>query len=100
MVQAVCSNHPFWAAWLNISVTTDDVVVADAEVESSLTVPCIDLSGRAKLIGLYCRTMNYYQSNGPHDCTANVVTIVVMIVAVSLRTFATVVHRTLIIRFL
>ena len=41
--------------------------------------------------------INYYQSNGPHDCTANVVTIVVIIVAVSLRTFATVVHFTLII---
>ena len=89
MVQAVCSYHPFWAAWLNISVTTDDVVVADAEVESSLVMPCIDLSGRAKLIGLYCRTMNYYQSNGSHDCTANVVTMVVITVAVNRKIFAT-----------
>jgi hypothetical protein len=39
VVQAVCSNHPFWSAWLNISVTTDYVMVADAEVISSLAMP-------------------------------------------------------------
>ena len=41
--------------------------------------------------------INHYQSNAPHDCTASVVTIVVIIVAVSLRTFATMVHLILII---
>ena len=43
--------------------------------------------------------INYYQSNYAHDCTASVVTIVVIIAAVSLRTLATMVHFTLIIRF-
>jgi hypothetical protein len=33
-------------------------VVADAEVESPLAVPRIDLSRRTHLVGLHCRTMN------------------------------------------
>ncbi len=36
---AVGADHPFQATWLNRSVTTDHVVVADAEVETSITVP-------------------------------------------------------------
>ena len=48
VVQAVCSYHILWAAWLNISVTTDNVVVTDAElVMSVFAVPSINLSGRA-----------------------------------------------------
>jgi hypothetical protein len=39
VVQAVCAYHPFRSAWLNISVTTDYVMVADAEVISSLAMP-------------------------------------------------------------
>ena len=46
VVQAVGADHPFWATWLNRSVTTDHVVVADAEVETSLAMPSINLSGR------------------------------------------------------
>ena len=36
---AVGADHPFRATWLDRSVTTDHVVVADAEVETSITVP-------------------------------------------------------------
>ena len=46
VVQAVGTDHPFRTAWLYLSVTTDHVVVADAEVEPPLAMPGIDLSGR------------------------------------------------------
>ena len=46
VVQAVCADHPFRSAGLNLSITTDNVVVANAEVEASSPVPRIDLSGR------------------------------------------------------
>lgn len=42
---AVGTCEPFRSACLNDSVTTDDVVVADAEVETSLTMPRIYLGG-------------------------------------------------------
>ena len=46
VVQAVGADHPFWSTGLDLSVTTDHVVVADAEVETPLAMPGIDLSGR------------------------------------------------------
>jgi hypothetical protein len=55
---AVGANHPFRSAGLNLSVTTDDVVVADTEFPTSLAVPRIYLSGGRCLVGPYCRTMN------------------------------------------
>ena len=42
---AVGTCEPFRSACLNDSVTTDDVVVADAEVETSLAMPRIYLGG-------------------------------------------------------
>ena len=36
---AVGADHPFRATWLNCSVTTDHVMVTDAEVKTSFTVP-------------------------------------------------------------
>ena len=42
---AVGANHPFWSAGLNLSVTTDDVMVADAELEASVSMPRIYISG-------------------------------------------------------
>ena len=68
VVQAVGTDHPFRATGLDLSVTTDHVVVADAEVEPPLAMPGINLSGRRCLVGLYCRTMNYYQCNNSHTC--------------------------------
>jgi hypothetical protein len=47
-------------------------VVADAEVETSLAMPCIDLGGRTQLIGLYCRTVNNNQGYSAHACTKKV----------------------------
>ena len=58
VVQAVGADHVFRASGLNLSVTTDNVVVADAEVETPLAMPGINLSGRRCLVGLHCRTMN------------------------------------------
>jgi hypothetical protein len=46
VVQAVGAYEPFWSAGLYLSVTTDDVVVADAEVETPVAVPRIYLSCR------------------------------------------------------
>ena len=43
---AVGTNHPFRSAFLNASVTTDDVVVADAELEAPLSVPRVYLCCR------------------------------------------------------
>ena len=58
VVQTVGTNHPFRSAGLNLSVTTDDVVVADAELEASVSMPRIYISGGRCLVGPYCRTMN------------------------------------------
>ena len=58
VVQTVGANHPFRSAGLNLSVTTDDVVVANAEFPTSLAVPRIYISGGRCLVGPYCRTMN------------------------------------------
>ena len=55
---AVGANHPFRSAGLNLSVTTDDVMVADAELEASVSMPRIYISGGRCLVGPYCRTMN------------------------------------------
>ena len=58
VVHAVGTDHPFRTAWLYRSVTTDHVVVAYAEVETSLAMPRVDLSDRTCLVGLDCRTVN------------------------------------------
>ena len=60
VVQTVGADHPFRPTRLDLSVTTDHVVVADAEVEPPLAMPGINLSGRRCLVGPYCRTMNDY----------------------------------------
>ena len=58
VVLAVGACQPFRTTRLYLSVTTDNVVVADAEVETPLAMPCVDLSRRRKLVGPHCRTMN------------------------------------------
>ena len=70
VVPAVGTDHPFRTAWLNLSVTTDDVVVADAEVEASPTVPGVNLNGRACLVGPHCRTVDYDECDGSHNALA------------------------------
>ena len=66
---AVGANEPFRSACLYCSVTTDDVVVADAELEAPLSVPRVYLSRRTGLVRAYRTAMNHYQCNSPHDCT-------------------------------
>ena len=63
VVLAVGTDHPFRTAWLYRSVTTDHVVVADTEVETSLVMPRVNLSDRGGLVGPHCRTMNDNQCN-------------------------------------
>ena len=59
VILAVGTDHPFRTARLNLSVTTDDVVVADAKLIMSVAaMPGVDLSGRGGLVGPHCRTMN------------------------------------------
>ena len=58
VVHAVGTDHPFRTAWFYRSVTTDHVVVAYAEVEASLAMPCVYLSDRTCLVRPHCRTMN------------------------------------------
>ena len=60
VVHAVGADHPFRSARLYLSVTTDDVVVADAELPAPVSVPRVYLGSRRCLVGLHCRTMNDY----------------------------------------
>ena len=69
---AVGADHPFRSAWFYCSVTTDDVVVADAELEAPLSVPRVYLCCRTLLVRAYRTAMNHYQCNSPHDCTNTV----------------------------
>ena len=59
MVHAVGTHHIFGPAFLNFSVTTDDVVVADAEVKASLAVPRINLRSRRCLVRAHGTAMNH-----------------------------------------
>jgi len=67
VVQAVGTDHPFRATWLNRSVTTDHVVVADTLIMSVFAMPPVDIISRRTLVRPHCRTMNNNQSNDPHD---------------------------------
>ena len=59
VVHAVGTDHPFRTAWLYRSVTTDHVVVADTQFPMVVTaVPRVYLSGRARLVGPHCRTVD------------------------------------------
>ena len=51
VVHAVGTDHELRTAKLYLSVTTDHVMVADAEVETPLAMPCVNLSCRAVLVG-------------------------------------------------
>ena len=59
VVQAVGTHHPLRTAWLDRSVTTDYVMVADAEFPAPLAMPGVDLSSRGALVGRYCRSMTH-----------------------------------------
>ena len=90
VVQAVGTHKPFRSSWLNLSVTTDNVVVADAKlVMAVFSVPRVNLSCRTLLVGAYCRAVDNDQSNGPHDCTAMVPNTVVITVATYFTTMIT-----------
>ena len=58
VVQAVCTYEPFRSSFLPCSVTTDHVVVADAEFESPLPVPRIYLGYRTGLVRTHRTAMN------------------------------------------
>ena len=98
MVHAVGTHQPFRSSSLNLSVTTDHVMIANAEFKASLAVPCIYLGYRRSLVGFHCRTMNHYQGYRPHDCTAIVPRTVVITVAANRNHLATLFQFTLTIK--
>ena len=89
VVHAVGTDHPFRSSWLDLSVTTDDVVVPDAEVESPLAVPTVDLSRRTHLVRPHRGTVNNNQRYSSHNpvqlIVASAVAMDVAIVATHLR---------------
>ena len=58
VVQTVGTDHPFRPTGLNLSVTTDHVVVADTFIMSVFAMPPVDIFRRRCTVGLHCRTMN------------------------------------------
>ena len=52
VVLAVGTCQPFRPAWFDRSVTTDHVVVADAELPTLTAMPCVDLRRRTGLAAL------------------------------------------------
>ena len=67
VVLAVGAYHPFRTTCLYRSVTTDNVVVADTKLPVVITaMPRINLGGRGRLVGPYCRTVNHNQGYRPH----------------------------------
>ena len=58
VVHAVGADHPFRSAWLYLSVTTDNVVVADAELKTTVSVPCVYLGSGRCLVGCHRTAMN------------------------------------------
>ena len=58
VVQAVCTYEPFRSSFLPCPITTDHVVVADAEFASPLPVPRIYLGYRTGLVRAHRTAMN------------------------------------------
>ena len=58
VVQTVGTYHPFRSTGLDLSVTTDHVVVADTFIMSVFAMPPVDIFRRRCTVGLHCRTMN------------------------------------------
>ena len=77
VVQTVGTDHPFRPTGLNLSVTTDHVVVADAKlIMAVFAVPGINLSGRRCLVGLQDTAPSAVRIADPIDtmiCTRNLV---------------------------
>jgi hypothetical protein len=66
VVHTVSADHILRTARLDFSVTTDNVVIAYAEVETPPAVPGVDLRGRTGLVGPHCRTVYYNQCYCSH----------------------------------
>ena len=71
VVPAVGAREPFRSSRLDLSVPTDHVVVAYAELPALAAMPRIDLRCRRCLVRPHCRTVNDNQCNSPHDCIRN-----------------------------
>ena len=65
VVHAVGADHPFRPSWFYASVTTDDVVVADA-LKSPVLMPLIYILCRTCPVGPYRTAMNNNQTNLTH----------------------------------
>ena len=67
MIHAVGANHPFRTSWLNLSVTTDHVVVAYTELPVLfLSMVSVYLCHGTRLVWLYCTAVNNNQCNLSH----------------------------------
>ena len=60
MVLAVGTDHILRPSRLDLSVTTDHVMIPDAQLPAPLSVPRIYLRRRTRLPRPHRRTMNYY----------------------------------------
>ena len=60
MVHAVGTHQPFRSSSLNLSVTTDHVMIAYAKLKASITMPGIYLGHRRCLVGAHCVNHNKY----------------------------------------
>ena len=68
VVQAVGTDHVLRTTLFDCSVTTDDVVVADAVLPVVISaVPGVNLGGGRCLVGPYCTAMNHNQCNCSHN---------------------------------
>lgn len=58
MVFDVGSDHGFGTTFLDTTITTDDVMVADAVRVATCAMPFVNLLGTAGLVGLDSRAMD------------------------------------------
>jgi hypothetical protein len=59
MMQAVGADLLFRTAWLDLSVTTDDVVITDTLPVVIFFVPPVDIFRGTRLVGPHRTAMNY-----------------------------------------
>ena len=67
VVPAVGADQIVRSSFLDRSVTTNDVVVANAESPALLPVPGVDLRRRTGLVGLHCRAVDDDEGDSTHD---------------------------------
>ncbi len=67
VIQTVSTDQIVRSSFLDRSVTTNDVVVANAESPALLPMPGVDLRRRTGLVGLHCRAVDDDEGDRTHD---------------------------------